>query len=64
MNCTTENQTIVDLLQNDGEEQIIIEVLVNYYDVHGESFQGLKIPNHLKMKFEQYCQWAKEYYEN
>lgn len=64
LNCTTENQTVIDLLQNDGDGQIITEVLANYYDVHGESFQGLKIPNHLKTKYEQYCQWAIEYYEN
>ena len=30
--CTTVNQTIVDLLEQDGDEQIITESLANYYE--------------------------------
>lgn len=64
LNCTTVNQTIVDLLQNNADDQIITECLANYYDVHGESFSGLRIPEHLQEKYQMYCQWAKEYYED
>lgn len=64
LNCTTENQTIIDLMENNSDEQIIIESLANYYDIHGESFQGLNISNHLKEKFQQYREWAKAYYED
>lgn len=61
--CTTVNRTIVDLLEQDGDEQIITESLANYYEEHGESFEGLKIPEHLRGRFEKYSSWAKEYYE-
>ncbi len=61
--CTTINRTIVDLLEQDGDEQIITESLANYYEEHGESFEGLQIPEHLKTRFEKYSSWAKEYYE-
>lgn len=61
--CTTINQTIVDLLEKDGDEQIITESLANYYEEHGQSFSQLKIPEHLKERFEKYSEWAMEYYE-
>lgn len=61
--CTTVNRTITDLLEQDGDEQIITESLANYYEEHGESFDGLHIPEHLKERFEKYSAWAKEYYE-
>lgn len=32
--CTTVNQTIIDLLEQNGDEQIITESLANYYDAH------------------------------
>ena len=32
--CTTVNQTIIDLLERNGDEQIITESLANYYDEH------------------------------
>lgn len=61
--CTTVNQTIMDLLEQNGDEQIIVESLANYYDEHGNTFKGLQIPEHLKERFEKYSGWAKEYYE-
>lgn len=61
--CTTVNRTIVDLLERDGDEQIITESLANYYEEHGESFDGLRIPGHLRKRFEKYSNWAKKYYE-
>lgn len=61
--CTTVNQTIIDLLEQDGDEQIITESLANYYEEHGESFAELQIPKHLKKRFEKYSRWAVEYYE-
>ena len=54
--CTTVNQTIIDLLEQNGDEQIITESLANY-------FGGLEIPKHLKSRFEKYKMWAMEYYE-
>lgn len=61
--CTTVNRTIIDLLEQNGDEQIITESLANYYDEHHESFDGLEIPEHLSRRFEKYKKWAQEYYE-
>ena len=61
--CTTVNQTIMDLLEQNGDEQIIVESLANYYEEHGNTFKCLQIPEHLKERFEKYSGWAKEYYE-
>ncbi len=61
--CTTVNQTIVDLIEQNGDEQIITESLANYYEEHQESFDGLTIPEHLQARFEKYREWALEYYE-
>lgn len=61
--CTTVNRTILDLLERNGDEQIITESLANYYDDHNESFDGLKIPEHLQDRFNKYKEWAMAYYE-
>lgn len=61
--CTTVNRTIIDLLEQNGDEQIITESLANYYEEHNESFDGLEIPKHLQSRFEKYKVWALEYYE-
>ena len=61
--CTTVNRTIVDLLEQNGDEQIITESLANYYDEHDESFNGLTISEHLLSRFEKYKEWAIAYYE-
>lgn len=61
--CTTINQTIIDLLEQNGDEQIITESLANFYEEHNESFNELHIPEHLQKRFQKYSEWAKEYYE-
>jgi len=61
--CATINQIIVDLLEQNGDEQIITESLANYYDGHNESFDGLEIPEYLHSRFEKYKAWAVENYE-
>lgn len=61
--CTTVKRTIIDLLEQNGDEQIITESLANYYEEHNESFDGLEIPKHLQERFEKYKVWAMEYYE-
>lgn len=61
--CTTVNQTIIDLLEQNGDEQIITESLANYYEDHDESFEGLRIPEYLLPRFEKYKEWAVAYYE-
>lgn len=54
---------IIDLLEQNGDEQIITESLANYYDEHKESFDGLNVPQHLQSRFEKYQECALEYYE-
>jgi hypothetical protein len=63
LKCTTVNRTIIDLLERDGDEQIITESLANYYEENNGSFSDLQIPKHLNAKFEKYKEWAMEYYE-
>lgn len=63
LKCTTVSQTIIDLLEQNGDEQIITESLANYYEENNESFDGLVIPAHLQSRFEKYRVWAMEYYE-
>ncbi len=61
--CTTVNRTIIDLLEQNGDEQIIAESLANYYEEHDESFEGLAIPEYLRPRFEKYKMMALKYYE-
>ncbi len=61
--CTTVKRTIIDLLAQNGDEQIITESLANYYEEHNESFDGLEIPGYLQSRFDKYKVWALEYYE-
>ena len=63
LKCTTVSQTIIDLLEQNGDEQIITESLANYYNEHNESFDGLDMPEHLQSRFEKYRKWALECYE-
>ena len=63
LKCTTVSQTIIDLLEQNGDEQIITESLANYYEENNESFEGLVIPASLQSRFEKYRVWAIEYYE-
>lgn len=63
LKCTTVSQTIIDLLEQNGDEQIITESLANYYEENNESFDGLVIPAHLRSRFEKYRVWAIGYYE-
>ena len=61
--CTTVNQTINDLLRADGDNQVIQESLATVYYKNGESFDSLRIDGDLRPAFEQYKDWAIEYYD-
>ena len=63
MICTTPEQTIINLLELDENEQIIYEVLANYYFNHDRSFGLLKIPHDLEKRFHYYADYAVHYYE-
>ena len=61
---TTLEQTIIDLLEYDDDNQIIQETMAAYYFEHDESFGDLKIPPHLKQLYEKYADWAIHYYDD
>lgn len=48
---TTPNQTIIDMLRNNRDEQATLESLFNYYCEHGESYDGLEIPDDIRDDF-------------
>lgn len=41
LKVTTPRQTIIDLITNDRDDQVILESLANWYFSHNESFEGL-----------------------
>ena len=61
---TTENQTIIDLIEQDEDIQNIQITLSSYYYLHNQSFNDLIIPDYLLDKFNIYCEWALEYYND
>ncbi|MBR4903296.1 MAG: hypothetical protein IKZ53_01360 [Selenomonadaceae bacterium] len=63
LNCTTPEQTIIHLLEQDGDNQVIQETLASYYFANSESFKGLLIPEFLQLRFEEYSDWAIHYYD-
>ena len=47
----------------DIDSQILAESLSNYYYQHNESFEGIIVEKKNINKFEEYKQWAIEYYD-
>ena len=62
LKVTTINQTIIDMLENNCDEQIIIESLANYLDEY-KNFNALKIPTALKNEFKKFKKRAEIFYE-
>ena len=62
--CTTVEQTLVDILKYDRDSQAIMESLSNYYFEHGESFDELisTLPSEIITTFERYRVDSVEYY--
>ena len=60
--CTTEEQTLIDLVDQDGDIQVILESLADYYFRHNNSFDGIDVPPVLSERFNKYCEWAIDYY--
>lgn len=64
--CTTEEQTLLDLLEyeEDVDIQTLLEAFSNYYFIHGESFAGLesRMNNRQKEAFERWKEDAINYY--
>ena len=62
--CTTEEQTIVDLLTYDRDDQAICESINFYYYTHGKSLDAIrdKLPEELVKRFEEYAEDALEFF--
>lgn len=62
MYCTSVTQTLIDLLRNDRDDQVIVESMADWYFSHNESFDGLEIPEDIRELFESYIEDAVDYY--
>lgn len=61
---TTEERTIIDLLRNDRDDQVIQEAMSYWYETHGQSFSDLNIPDDIKATFDSYVDDAIHYYDD
>ena len=63
LRCTSARQTIIDLLRNDRDPQVTIEALADWYFAHGESYEGLNIPEDIQAEFDDYADDAIHYFD-
>lgn len=61
---TTEEQTIIDLLRNDRDVQVIQESMSYWYETHNQSFDDLNIPDDIRDIFNSYVDDAIHYYDD
>ena len=62
MRCTSERQTIIDLLIYQRDDGIICESISHYHCTHGDSFEGLNIPSDVQPIFYAYVDDALSFY--
>lgn len=62
--CSTLNQAINDMLGDyeNMDSQALVESLSEYYYTHNSSFEGLKIKQANKEKFDEIKEWAIDFY--
>lgn len=61
LRCTSERQTIIDLLRYDRDPQVTIEAIADWYFNHNESYNGLEIPEDIQELFKSYAEDAIHY---
>ena len=61
--CTSERQTLFDLLRNDRDSQVTVEAVADWYFRHNESFEGLDVPADIRDVFDSYVDDAIHYYD-
>lgn len=64
LRCTSETQTMWDLLRNDRDPQVIIECIADWYFKHGESYSDLDVPDDISELFWDYAEDAKYYFDD
>lgn len=62
--CTSERQTIWDLLRYDRDQQVTVEAIADWYFKHNESFDGLDIPTDLQEVFNSFVDDAIHYFDD
>ncbi len=62
--CTSERQTIWDLLRYDRDQQVTVEAIADWYFKHNESFDGLDIPMDLQEVFNSFVDDAIHYFDD
>lgn len=62
--CTSERQTIWDLLRYDRDQQVTVEAIADWYFKHNESFDGLDIPIDLQEVFNSFVDDAVHYFDD
>lgn len=63
LRCTSINQTIIDLLRDDRDADVIQQAMSYYYESHNQSWDGLEIPNEVKPIFDDYEYDAIHFYD-
>ena len=63
LRCTSERQTLFDLLRNDRDSQVTVEAVADWYFRHSESFEGLDVPADIQDVFDSYVDDAIHYYD-
>ena len=61
---TTAEQTIIDLLRHNRDDQVIQEAMSYWYETHNQSFDNLNIPDDIRDIFNSYVDDAIHYYDN
>lgn len=61
---TIDNQTIIDMLRHNRDAGVVCECLADWYYSHGETFEGLDIPDDIKKVFDDIKQDAIGYYND
>lgn len=61
--CTSERQTIWDLLRYDRDQQVTVEAIADWYFKHNESFDDLNIPADLQETFNSFVDDAIHYFD-
>lgn len=62
--CTSERQTIWDLLRYDRDQQVTVEAIADWYFKHNESFDDLDIPMDLQEVFNSFVDDAIHYFDD
>lgn len=62
--CTSERQTIWDLLRYDRDQQVTVEAIADWYFKHNESFDDLDIPTDLQEVFNSFADDVIHYFDD